>query len=227
MPTRAKIFIGVTAAIGIVVVAMSLWHWHSGDPLRFACYLAIAIFASSLKVRLPGIDGTMSVNFLFILLGVLELSLSETLLIGCSAALVQCLWRTNQSTSYAKIAFNVFSNMANAIALAYFAYHRFILLTASRASLIMLLLAALIYFLANTLPVAVIIALTEAKSVRKVWSECYFWSFPFYLIGAAVIGLVGFVNRHDPSCFVPDFNDFDIARRRIGGNWVRTPVLLA
>jgi diguanylate cyclase (GGDEF)-like protein/putative nucleotidyltransferase with HDIG domain len=196
MPTRAKIFIGVTAAIGIVVVAMSLWHWHSGDPLRFACYLAIAIFASSLKVRLPGIDGTMSVNFLFILLGVLELSLSETLLIGCSAALVQCLWRTNQSTSYAKIAFNVFSNMANAIALAYFAYHRFILLTASRASLIMLLLAALIYFLANTLPVAVIIALTEAKSVRKVWSECYFWSFPFYLIGAAVIGLVGFVNRH-------------------------------
>src|SRR5215471_6105925 len=99
MPTRAKIFIGGTAAIGIVVVAMSLRHWHSEDPLRFVCYLAIAIFASSLKVRLPGIDGTMSVNFLFILLGVLELSLPETLLIGCSAALVQCLWRTNQSIS--------------------------------------------------------------------------------------------------------------------------------
>jgi diguanylate cyclase (GGDEF)-like protein/putative nucleotidyltransferase with HDIG domain len=196
MPTRAKIFIGVTAAIGIVVVALSLRYWHSEDPLRFVCYLAIAIFASSLKVRLPGIDGTMSVNFLFILLGILELSLPETLLIGCSAALVQCLWRTNQSTSPPKIAFNVFSNMANAIALAYFAYHRFILLTDRRASLIMLVLATLIYFLANTLPVAVIIALTEGKSARKIWSECYFWSFPFYMIGAAVIGLVGFVNRH-------------------------------
>src|SRR5215510_4703387 len=138
MPTRAKIFIALTAAIGVAVVAASLWHWHSDDVLRFFCYLAIAVFASSLKVRLPGIDGTMSVNFLFILLGVLELSLPETLLIGCSAALVQCLWRTNQSTSPEKIAFNVFSNMANAIALAYFAYHRFILITGNRATLVML-----------------------------------------------------------------------------------------
>src|SRR5215470_11063037 len=196
MPTKAKIFIGVTAAIGILVLVLSLRHWHSDDLLRFFCYLAIAVFASSLKVRLPGIDGTMSVNFLFILLGVLELSLPETLLIGCTATLVQCLWRTNQVTSPAKVAFNVFSMMANAIGLAYFAYHRFILITGQRAALLMLVLAALIYFLANTLPVSVIIALTEGKSPRKVWSECYFWSFPFYLVGAAVIGLVGFVNRH-------------------------------
>src|SRR5215467_7000225 len=196
MPTKAKIFIGVTAAIGILVVVLSLRHWHSDDLLRFFCYLAIAVFASSLKVRLPGIDGTMSVNFLFILLGVLEVTLPETLLIGCSAALVQCLWRTNQTTSPTKVAFNVFSNMANAVALCYFAYHRFILLTGARATLIMLVLASLIYFLANTLPVSAIIALTEGKSARKVWSECYFWSFPFYLVGAAVIGLVGFVNRH-------------------------------
>src|SRR5215467_7796149 len=196
MPTKAKIFIGVTAAIGILVVVLSLRHWHSDDLLRFFCYLAIAVFASSLKVRLPGIDGTMSVNFLFILLGVLELSLPETLIIGCTATLVQCLWRTNQATNPAKVAFNVFSMMANAIALAYFAYHRFIMIAGQRSALLMLVLAALIYFLANTLPVSVIIALTEGKSPRKVWSECYFWSFPFYLVGAAVIGLVGFVNRH-------------------------------
>jgi len=85
--------------------------------------------------------------------------------------------------------------MANAIALAYFAYHRFVLITGHRGALLMLVLAALVYFLANTLPVSVIIALTEGKPARKVWSECYFWSFPFYLVGAAIIGLVGFVNR--------------------------------
>src|SRR6476659_8316069 len=128
MPTRAKIFIGVTAAIGVAIVATSLWNWHSDDLLRFFCYLAIAVFASSLKVRLPGIDGTMSVNFLFILLGVLELSLPETLLIGCSATLIQCLWRTRESPNAAKIIFNVFSMMANAVALSYFTYHRFELL---------------------------------------------------------------------------------------------------
>ena len=28
-----------------------------------------------------------------------------------------------------------------------------------------------------------------------MWSECYFWSFPYYLVGAAAVGLVGIVNR--------------------------------
>jgi diguanylate cyclase (GGDEF)-like protein/putative nucleotidyltransferase with HDIG domain len=179
-----------------MVVGTALWNWHSDDLLRFSCYLTIAVFASSLKVQLPGIDGTMSVNFLFILLGILELSLPETLVIGCSAALVQCLWHTRQAPNPAKIAFNVFSMMANAIALSYFTYHRFESLMGHRGVPLLLVVAAFMYFLANTIPVSMIIALTEGKSCRKIWSECYFWSFPYYLVGAAVIGLVGFVNRH-------------------------------
>ncbi len=43
---------------------------------------------------------------------------------------------------------------------------------------------------------ATIIRLTEDKPVLKVWSECYFWSFPYYLVGAAIAGLVSFLNRH-------------------------------
>src|SRR6476619_1620291 len=122
MPTRAKIFIGVTAAIGVAIVATSLWNWHSDDLLRFFCYLAIAVFASSLKVRLPGIDGTMSVNFLFILLGVLELSLPETLVIGCTATLVQSVWQARKRIDPVKIVFNVAGMMANASFLTYVSY---------------------------------------------------------------------------------------------------------
>jgi len=47
-----------------------------GDPVKFACYLLAALLASSLKVTLPGIDGTLSVNFLFTLLGILETRLT-------------------------------------------------------------------------------------------------------------------------------------------------------
>ena len=82
---QTKLFVGITASMGVVVLGFALSHFHSQDPLRFLCYLAVALLASGLKVQLPGIDGTMSVNFLFILLGVLELSLPETLLIGCTA----------------------------------------------------------------------------------------------------------------------------------------------
>src|SRR5882724_11268338 len=93
---QAKAFVGITVSLGIVVLGYSLWHWQSQDLMRFAFYAAVAILASGLKVQLPGIDGTMSVNFLFILLGVLELSLSETLAIGCIASLAQCLFGTRQ-----------------------------------------------------------------------------------------------------------------------------------
>ena len=50
----------------------------SRNIAQFICYLLIAMLASRLKVNLPGITGTMSVNFLFILLGILELSFAET-----------------------------------------------------------------------------------------------------------------------------------------------------
>jgi diguanylate cyclase (GGDEF)-like protein/putative nucleotidyltransferase with HDIG domain len=31
--------------------------------------------------------------------------------------------------------------------------------------------------------------------VHKVWAECHFWSFPFYMVGAAVVFAVGFVSK--------------------------------
>jgi diguanylate cyclase (GGDEF)-like protein/putative nucleotidyltransferase with HDIG domain len=194
MSTRTKLFVGITVSLGMVVLCSALWHWQSADLTRFACYLAVAVLASSLKVQLPGIDGTMSVNFLFILLGVMELTLPETLLIGCTATLVQSVWQARNRLDPVKVLFNVFGMMANASALCYASYHWLGAKVGSSKPLL-LMAAALVFFLANTLPISVVIALTESKSSRKVWSNCYFWSFPYYLVGAAVVGLVGIVNR--------------------------------
>src|ERR1700756_4402951 len=191
---QTKAFVGITALIGAVVLGFSLSHWQSQDPMRFFCYLAVALLASGLKVQLPGIDGTMSVNFLFILLGVLELSLPETLVIGCTASLVQSVWQARNRLDPIKVLFNVFGMMANASALCYASYH-WLAARMGTNKPILLMLGALGFFLANPLPISIVIALTEGKSSRKVWSECYFWSFPYYLVGAAAVGLVGIVNR--------------------------------
>src|ERR1700739_3277099 len=194
LSAQTKAFIAVMASIGAVSLAFSLWHWQSTDLTRFLCYLVVAVLASGLKVQLPGIDGTMSVNFLFILLGVMELSLPETLVIGCMASLVQSVWQARKRLGPGKILFNFTGMMANASALTYLTYQA---LTARFVANkpILLMVAALVFFFANTLPISVVIALTEGKSSRKVWAECYFWSFPYYLVGAAAVGLVGIVNR--------------------------------
>src|ERR1035441_7140304 len=96
IPIRVKMFVAVTTAIGAWILGTSFLHWHSHDPREFFCYLLIALAASTMKVRLPGMESTMSVHFLFVLLGILELSLPETLVIGCSAALVQSLCKTTR-----------------------------------------------------------------------------------------------------------------------------------
>jgi diguanylate cyclase (GGDEF)-like protein/putative nucleotidyltransferase with HDIG domain len=194
MSIRARLFIGATAALGMSVLAYALWHWQSVDLARFSCYLLVAVLASSLKIQLPGLDGTMSVNFLFILLSVLELNLPETLVLGCTATLAQCLVGTRQKLVPIKIVFNVFSMMANAIVLSYFAYHD-LQRVLGAGSLPLLVITALIFFVANTVPVAVIISLTEGKSAYKVWAECHFWSFPFYMVGATVVFAVGFLSK--------------------------------
>jgi diguanylate cyclase (GGDEF)-like protein/putative nucleotidyltransferase with HDIG domain len=175
-------------------VAYALAHWESVDLVRFVCYLLVAVLASSLKIELPGIDGTMSVNFLFILLGILELNLPETLVLGCIATLAQCLFGVRQRLVLLKIVFNVFSMMANAIVLSYLAYHS-LQIVFGAGTLLSLLITALVFFLTNTVPVAVVISVTEGKSAYKIWTECHFWSFPFYMVGAGVVFAVGFLSQ--------------------------------
>jgi len=177
------------------VVTTALLHWQSHDLLKFCCYLLIAVLAATMKVELPGIEGTMSVHFLFVLLGVLDLSLPETLVIGCTSALVQTLWKPRHPPKLVKIVFNVFSMTATAICLTYFAYHLSAGLVKSSMPLL-LVVAAVAYFLSNTVPVSIAIALTEGKSLRKIWTATFFWSFPYYLVGAALVGLVSFSNRY-------------------------------
>jgi len=194
MPVRQKVFIGITAAVGAAALATALLHWHPDDLLKFGCYLLIAVLASTMKVGLPGIEGTMSVHFLFVLLGILELSLPETLVIGCVAALVQTLWKPTHPPKPVKVVFNVLSMTSNAICLTYFAYHLaggFL----KNSTPLLLVVAACAYFLSNTVLVSLVIALTEERSLRKIWAETYFWSFPYYLVGAALVGLVSFSNR--------------------------------
>ncbi len=88
----AKLFISLMVIAGTGVLIYGGYHQSSKNIAEFICYLGIAILASRLKVNLPGITGTLSVNFLFILIGVLELSFTETLILGAVSMLAQCLY---------------------------------------------------------------------------------------------------------------------------------------
>jgi diguanylate cyclase (GGDEF)-like protein/putative nucleotidyltransferase with HDIG domain len=192
MRAAPRAYVAVVVICGAIVLTYTVAHGVSQNPLKFLCYLVIALAASRLKVNLPGITGTMSVNFLFILLGVLDLSFSETMALGCAAVVVQCLGKVRPVPVH--VAFNVCST-ALAIAATFLAYRYGMNHTTIHNPSTLLFGAACVYFVANTMPVAAIISLTERRSLRKIWSECYFWSFPYYLVGAGVAGMMSWLQN--------------------------------
>ena len=99
MPAKAKLFIALAIIPGLIMLSLGVSHWETADPLRFTIYLLLALVASTLKVRLPGVTGTMSLNFLFILIGVSQLSFSETLALGAVATAMQCVWNARTRPS--------------------------------------------------------------------------------------------------------------------------------
>ena len=191
---KAGAFITLIAFSGASVFAYGMLNWHAQDLVRLVVYIVIAAVASGLKVSLPGVNGTMSVNFLFVLLGIVELNLPETLLIGLTGIVTQSLWKSRKITPV-HLTFNLGGN-ALAIGAAYSAYEFVNSRWFAHSLPLSLVVAASVYFLANTIPIAGVISLTEHKPVTKTWKECYFWCFPYYLFGAALTGLAHLINQH-------------------------------
>jgi putative nucleotidyltransferase with HDIG domain len=188
-PRRATVYIGLISLAGIVILYHGLWNWSSQDWTRYLSYCAIALLASGMKVTLPAVSGTMSMNFLFVLIGISEFSLSETLVMGCLGILVQSIFHVKNRLRAVQVVFNV-ASMACSIEISYSAYHASFLAGGTLEAPIKLLLAAAIFFATNTLSIATVIALTERKRPWNIWRESYLWSFPNYLVGAAVAWIV-------------------------------------
>ncbi len=179
---------------GLPLLPYAFLRWHSDDYFRYACFLTIALCASVLKVHLPGIKATMSANFLFILVGILDLSYSETLLMGCLGGLVQTLWHANPRPRPIQWLFNL-ANLALSISAAELVFHsKFAAGVGFRWPLLMAA-AATTYFAFNTISVSGIIAMTEKRNPVTVWKECYLWAFPYYLLGALIACGVSAINR--------------------------------
>jgi hypothetical protein len=189
---HAKVFIGFVVILGTGVLLLGAVHQSSKNISEFICYLGIAILASRMKVNLPGITGTMSVNFLFVLLGVVELSFSETLILGCVSILVQSLYPDRPNAL--QITFNVCAG-AISTALAYVVYNHPLSTLFVDSRPLLLGFAACTYFIANTGSIATVISLTEGKHLKKILVECYFWSFPYYLVGAGIAGVIAWFNH--------------------------------
>src|SRR5258708_10988455 len=145
----ARVYIAVMVLTACGCFAFGMFDWQSSDPVKFVCYLVAALVASSFKVSLPGIEGTLSMNFLFTLIGILEMGLPETLLIGLAGTLAQSYWRTSRRLKPEQLAFNV-SQVTICSAAAYGAYRFVSIYFLHGPRPLALIAAALTHFVVGT-----------------------------------------------------------------------------
>lgn len=193
LPIVVKLYIYVLGGCGLALAAMLFAHWSFKPPWLFAVYLLLGTLSSGMKVRLPGVTGTLSVGFLFILLGIADCSASEAVAIAWATTLTQLYWKPNRRPRLIQVIFNLGSTTIATTAA--YGLLRFLEQLPGMIAPLPLVLASSGYFVANTLSVAGVIALTEGQSIHATWRKHFLWAFPHYLVGASFAGLVSIANR--------------------------------
>jgi len=169
---------------------------HSLHPGYALAVLALAAATSRMRIKLPGIDGNMSVNLPFLLMAVVNLSALEAVFIACVSTVVQCWPKAGSKFKPEQMLFNV-SMMAFATCMANMIWNAGWLGKAAWASgPLMLASATAAFFVGQTAPVAGIIKLAEGAAMRRVWLSIVQLSFPYYVLSAGMTSMVNLVSHH-------------------------------
>ena len=189
LSSTSKAFITLVVAAGVAVLTDALLRWRPGNLTPFVALLTLSVVASRLRVPMPGVTGTMSMNLPFILVAVAVVDTPEALLVGCISTVVQSLPQSGRKINSIRILFN-FSNMALAVSATRLLYTSEALASTLKSHPLLLAVAAAGFFAVNSIPVAMIIALTEEKNAMRAWAAMFQLSYPYFLASAAIAGLV-------------------------------------
>ena len=192
-PKAAAAFITLVVVSGSASIGYAALHGQNTEPVKFVSLLVVALVSARLKLKLPGLTGNMSVNLPFVLLGLIGLGLLQALVIACASTFVQSIKKPAEQIQWVQVLFNI-CNMALSVQLARIAVVQ-VQISSVRSVAVNTAVAGVALFLANTVPVAVVIALTEGGNVVHRWSEIFLWSFPYYVLGAGVTSIVSSFNQ--------------------------------
>jgi len=222
MTQAMKAYISWVAAAGSVAIAAAVSECQFSHPVRFPIYFALAVLVAMVKIRFTDVTGTFSCSSLFIILGLAELDITETMLIACGAAAAQTLLNTKDKPNLVQLVFNIATLGVSTSAAA------LVKKTAEGAGggpVAAIVCAACCYYVVNTLLVAGILALIRAQTVRRLWRAWLQWTTPAFLASAAAAVALFTSNpmfHWGPTLlFIPAAVAFQIWYRRLIGDQLR------
>jgi hypothetical protein len=148
-----------------------------------------------MKIKLPGIDGNMSVNLPFLLMAVVNLSALEAIVIAGISTVVQCWPKLDAKFKAGQMLFNV-SMMTFAASMANLIWNAAWFGKAAWSQPLMLACTTAAFFIGQTAPVAGIIKLAEGAAMGHIWIGIVKLSFPYYVLSAGMTSMVNLVSHH-------------------------------
>lgn len=188
MPRAAKVYISLVLCSGAAVLLVAAESWSSAGMSQFLILLGLAAVSSTLKIRIPGIESTVSPNFAFLLLAMLCCNFSQVVAITLVAALVQSLWAAGRAR-LVQVAFSAAALMLSA-SVAFQCAHFLLGLSASSSPVVFAILAGSLYLPLNTALVSAVIGLVEGRPLWHVGRICYECIFPYVMGGIVFAGMV-------------------------------------
>ncbi len=189
----ATAFITTITISGLAMLGGSLLKMTALHQYQFLSLLLLGAVTSRTKVKLPGVNGTMSVNLPFMMIAAAQLSLFEAVTVALVSATLQSIPKRGGQFQPVKVLFNA-STFVVAAGVAALLLHNGKLIAMHKS--VALVAACSVFFLLNTLPVATIIALTEGSGMMRIWSSIVHLSFPYYVACTGVTSMVTIVSQH-------------------------------
>jgi len=194
LPKTAKTYITIVIGCGTAILLFAAASWSSVDVRQFAILLTCVALASAFKIRIPGMESTISPNFVFLLLAMSVCGFSEVVALAATAALVQCLWPGAKRTRAVQVAFSVAALVVSASVA--FEISRVVHgKTGWESSVGVVALAGCTYLPLNSALVSFVVGLAAGQPLKQVWRQCYAWAFPYFMAGIACVALATLGNQ--------------------------------
>jgi hypothetical protein len=193
---RTKTFIGTMMLAAVGSASYAGFGSHTPHPYLATAVLVLAVATSRMKVKLPGINGNMSMNLPFLLTAVVSLSAAEAVAIAVISTAVQCWPRKNGTFNAQQMIFNLSMMMFASSSASMIIHSNWLHGAQLNATTMRLVMATAALFLGQTVPVAGIVAVSEAKSAGSIWWSLAHLSFPYYVVSAGVSTMLQAMSSH-------------------------------
>ncbi len=186
-PLGLKAYMAATVLAAIGAAGLAIAH-PPDHPWVFLTLLVLSSATAAVKVSIPLAQSgsSLSLSYIVTFVGLLTLGPYATVPIGFASAWSQCTLKMREPNPWHQTLFSVAAVGLTAL-LSGFTYQ---LTTGASAQVVAqvggAMLAASVYFLANSLFVATAIALGSGQRTLSVWRKGFLWSSPTYYTGALV-----------------------------------------